>query len=172
MSGIVNVVGETQSGVIGTAVLDCDADSFEFIIHASNDYSSDSEIYFGWDSRVGRNIGRSGNYFTAANPGWYYINCKATHQAQYDRDLHLKLRISDPAGSPGNSTYVNQVGRLYTGDTNDGMSYWGHSMIWIVPLRATDKFGMYGTGYLYGNTTNSATRENAMNKLMGFRLGA
>ena len=162
MSGLVNVVGETQSGVVGTAELDCDVDSFEFLIHSSNDYSSASEIYYGWDARVGRNIGRSGNYFTAANPGWYFIHCKAGHQATYARELLLFLRISDPAGSPGNSTYVNQVGRIYTGDGNLGNSYWGISMMWLVPLRAGDKFGMYGTGYLYGNTTNSATRENAM----------
>jgi len=31
---------------------------------------------------------------------------------------------------------------------------------------------MKGTGHLYGNTTSTATEQNATNRFLGFRIGA
>ena len=168
------------SGTLGSGVvfndshkdIDVDADSWTIVQAASAQYTSNTIIAFGYTSHMGSNCSVSSGVIEVGKAGWYYIICTAGHQAFYDQSMQLWRQISDPGDVAGNSTMVTQTGRIYTGDTEKGNSYWGASMTWYAYLRATDHCQIYGIGYLYGNTASDGELVNAMTKFSGVRLGA
>jgi len=165
-----------MSGLVGETIFQRfhfdSADSWDFLVSGNNDYSSSSIIDFSFEYNKGNNITESAGNITVSKYGWYFITCNIGNWSQSSTQIDVKFRKSDPGGDAGNSTYVSQAGRILISSPNLGESYGVTTMSWITYLRSTDICHMYGTGYLYGNTSDSASAQNATNRFVGFRIGA
>jgi len=172
--------GTIGGGTLGSAVvfddahkdIDVDVDSWDLLIGVVVNYTSETIIDYDWTHKLGSNCTESAGVVTVAKAGWYFVTTVAGQKAQETQRLELYFQISDPAGSAANTSYVKQPGRILIIDPNAGESYGVSAMSWLVYLRATDKCCMNGTGHLYGNTTSTATEQNATNRFLGFRIGA
>ena len=152
--------------------IDIDADSWDCLIGSNVDYSSAAIIDYDYVHKLGSNVTESAGTITVAKAGWYVVHTNAGQWAHHSTQIDIKFQISDPSGSAGNTSYVQQPGRLLVTDPDAGEGYGLRSMSWLVYLRATDKCCMKGTGHLYGNTNSVATEINATNRFLGFRVGA
>tara|TARA_R100000458_G_C8232269_1_gene213611 strand:+ start:418 stop:1020 length:603 start_codon:yes stop_codon:yes gene_type:complete len=152
--------------------IDVDVDSWDLLMGSTVNYTSNTNIDYDWTHKLGSNCTESAGVVTVAKAGWYFVTTCVGQKAQETQQVDIKFQISDPAGSAGNTSYVQQPGRILIVDPNAGESYGISSMSWLVYLRATDKCCMNGTGHLYGNTTSVATEINATNRFIGFRIGA
>ena len=177
--GITNA-GTISAGTLGSAVvfndahkdIDIDADSWDCLIGSNVDYSSAAIIDYDYVHKLGSNVTESAGTITVAKAGWYVVHTNAGQWANQSTQIDIKFQISDPAGSAGNTSYVQQPGRILVVSPDAGESYGTRSMHWFVYLRATDKCCMYGTGNLYGNTSDAATHMNGTNRFLGVRIGA
>ena len=152
--------------------IDIDVDSWDLLLEQNHDLSSDTIIDYNWTHKLGSNCTETGGVVTVSKAGWYFVTTSAGQHAQQSQQIDIKFQISDPSGSAGNTSYVQQPGRLLVTDPDAGEGYGLRSMSWLVYLRATDKCCMKGTGHLYGNTNSVATEINATNRFLGFRVGA
>ncbi len=152
--------------------IDIDVDSWDLLIGSTTSYSSDSIIDYDYTYKLGSNVTESAGVVTVSKAGYYFVTTCVGQWAQQTQQIDIVLQISDPSGSAGNTSYVKQPGRVLVVSPDAGESYGVSSMSWLAYLRATDKCCMYGTGHLYGNTSDAASQQNATNKFIGFRIGA
>ena len=172
--------GTIGGGTLGSAVvfddahkdIDIDVDSWDCMIGSNVDYSSAGIIDYDYVHKLGSNVTESAGTITVAKAGWYAVHTNAGQWANQSTQIDIKFQISDPSGSAGSTSYVQQPGRILVVSPDAGESYGTRSMHWFVYLRATDKCCMHGTGNLYGNTSDAASHMNGTNRFLGVRIGA
>jgi hypothetical protein len=164
------VLPATITGGSGLQLAGCDvdADSWNVGPSATAQYSSNSELVFGLTHKMGSNCSVSGGTVTVGTAGWYYLLLCYGHNAKSDQNTDFKMHTSPTTGAaPSSSTVNDWGGRLYSTTTNDGTTYWGKTMQWTVYFAATDKVRLYGTGWVYGEST----KQYQMTVFSGHRIG-